>query len=155
MATNNTILNLEIGKHMTSPSTIHHINFIVEDLKASVERYQSLLRIGPFEFADLPDRSVCTARVLLGETWLVLVSPIQEDSVPGRYLKQNGEGFFLLSFGINSLDKALQHFEKQGLLKPNPTIRHGIMDWRVIDLQTKDSFGAQFHLTEVNDKSRD
>ena len=147
---NNTIQNLEIGNQMTSPTTIHHINFIVEDLEASVERYQRLLRVGPFEFADLPDRSVSTARVLLGETWLVLVSPTHKDSVPGRYLKQRGEGFFLLSFGINNLDQALQNFENHGLLKPNSTIRQGIMDWRVIDLQTEDLLGANFHLTEVN-----
>ena len=133
---------------MTSPTCIHHINFIVADLKASVERYEHLLSIGPFEFADLPDRGVSTARVLLGETWLVLVSPNNEDSVPGRYLQQHGEGFFLLSFGVDNLDQALQHFEKRGSLTPKAIIRQGLMDWRIIDLQTEKALGAKFHLTE-------
>ena len=134
---------------MTSPTCIHHINFIVADLKASVASYKQLLDIGPFEYEDLPMRGVSTARVLLGATWLVLVCPQNTDSVPGRYLEQHGEGFFLLSFGVDNLDQALQHFEKRGLLKPDAAIRQGLMDWRVIDLKTEAKLGAKFHLTEV------
>jgi len=134
---------------MAAPTCIHHINFIVADLKASVVNYEQLLGIGPFEFADLPMRGVATARVLLGETWLVLVCPKHKESMAGRYLRQHGEGFFLLSFGVDNLDQALQHFEKRGSLAPGATIRQGLMDWRVIDLQTEQELGVKFHLTEV------
>ena len=78
---------------MNTPTHIHHINFIVKDLEVQVKRYQDMLGLGEFEFEQLPKRGVATARILLGQTWLVLVSPLRADSLPGRYLQKNGEGF--------------------------------------------------------------
>lgn len=134
---------------MSSPLSVHHINFIVADLEASVKNYQAYLGLGPFEFEDLPKRGAQTARIKIGDMWLVLVSPLREDTVPGQYLKQHGEGFFLLSFGVADLDKALATYEARGALGPKPKIRRGLMDWRVTDLQTEAVLGAKFHLTEI------
>lgn len=134
---------------MNTPTHIHHINFIVKDLEVQVKRYQEMLGLGEFEFEELPARGVATARILLGQTWLVLVSPLQADSLPGRYLQYNGEGFFLLSLGIKGLDAALKEYEARGVIAPNTAIRSGLMDWRVVDLDTQDALGARFHLTET------
>ena len=134
---------------MEQPTSIHHVNFIVADLEASVSEYQRCLGLGAFDIEDLPARGVRTARINLGGTWLVLVSPTRADSVPGRFLEAQGEGFFLLSFGVDDLDKALVYYEANGTLAPGAAIRTGLMDWRVIDLQTRDALGAKFHLTEV------
>lgn len=135
---------------MASPVSIHHINFIVSDLEDGVEKYSRLLRVGPFEFDDLPERGARTAKVKLGESWLVLVSPARSESVPGKFLQAHGEGFFLLSFGINDLDTALEYYENVGVTPPNAKPRSGLMDWRVFDLDTEGTLGAKFHLTEVN-----
>ena len=134
---------------MNTPTHIHHINFIVKDLEVQVKRYQDMLGLGEFEFEQLPKRGVATARILLGQTWLVLVSPLRADSLPGRYLQENGEGFFLLSLGIKGLDAALKDYEARGVIAPGTAIRDGLMDWRVVDLDTKDALGARFHLTET------
>ena len=134
---------------MAHPVSIHHVNFIVADLEASMAEYQGRLGLGAFEIEDLPARGVRTARINLGGTWLVLVSPTRADSVPGRFLEMQGEGFFLLSFGVRDLENALKFYEANGSLAPGGTIRDGVMDWRVIDLQTQEALGAKFHLTEV------
>ena len=137
---------------MTSPISIHHINFIVSDLEGSVMKYSNLLGLGPFEFDDLPERGARTARVNLGDSWLVLVCPTRMNSVPGQFLEANGEGFFLLSLGINDLDSALEHYGNVGVTLPGAKARSGLMDWRVFDLQTEEALGVKFHLTEVNKK---
>lgn len=134
---------------MTHPVSIHHINFIVKDLEESVSAYRRMLRLGPFTYDALPKRGVRTARINLGGTWLVLVSPSRLDSVPGQFLKSNGEGFFLLSFGVNDLDAALAYYEDNGAITPGANIRQGLQDWRVIDLKTEDALGAVFHLTDL------
>lgn len=134
---------------MSQPICIHHINFIVADLHDGVEKYQRLLGLGAFEFEELPDRGVSTARFLLGQTWFVLVSPTCPDSAPGRFLKAHGEGFFLLSLGVEDLEKALKDYEERGALAPGAIVRNGVMDWRVIDLDTEEELRARFHLTEV------
>jgi methylmalonyl-CoA/ethylmalonyl-CoA epimerase len=135
---------------MTVLNCIHHINFIVADIETAVEAYQSTLGLGPFEYEDLPERGVSTARARVGDVWIVLVSPHGEDSVAGRHLRDHGEGFFLMSFGVDNLNQALTELAQRGALPTDGSARPGILDWRVADLATEDSLGVRFHLTQVD-----
>ena len=82
---------------------IHHINFIVKDLDSATTQYRKRLNLGEFTYDELAQRAVKTARIKLGDTWLVLVQPLDQDSVPAKFLKENGEGFFLISLGTDCL----------------------------------------------------
>jgi len=135
---------------MTVLNSIHHINFVVADIETAVEAYQSTLGLGPFEYEELPERGVSTARARVGDVWIVLVSPHDEDSVAGRHLKDHGEGFFLLSFGVDNLDQALTELLQRGTASTGNGARPGILGWRVADLATEDSLGVRFHLTQVD-----
>jgi methylmalonyl-CoA/ethylmalonyl-CoA epimerase len=128
---------------------IHHINFIVADIAIAVEAYQRTLGLGPFEFEELPERGVATARARIGDAWIVLVSPYDENSIAGRHLKNHGEGFFLMSFGVDNLDRALTELAQRGATPINTSVRSGILGWRVADLETEDRLGISFHLTQV------
>ncbi len=128
--------------------TVHHINLIVADLDAAVQAYQNILGIGPFEYEELPERGVSTARVRVGEVWIVLVSPQSQDSVAGRYLEDHGDGFFLMSFGVDDLDQAMAELAQRGTMPSDSKTRSGILGWRVADLETEDRLGVRFHLTQ-------
>lgn len=135
---------------MGTLKSVHHINFIVGDLDAAVQAYQNILGIGPFEYEELPKRGVSTARVRVGEVWIVLVSPQRENSVAGRYLETHGDGFFLMSFGVDNLDQAMADLAQRGALPADRTAHAGVLGWRVADLETEDSLGVRFHLTQVD-----
>lgn len=128
---------------------IHHINFIVADLDTAVDAYKRTLGLCPFEYEDLEERDVRTARVRIGDAWIVLVSPRSKDSLVGHYLETHGEGFFLMSFGVDNLEQAMAELNRQGALPPDAKARTGVLGWQVTDLDTEDSLGARFHLTEV------
>jgi methylmalonyl-CoA/ethylmalonyl-CoA epimerase len=128
---------------------IHHINFIVADLKAAVDAYQRTLGLGPFEYEDLEERGVATARVRIGDAWIVLVSPQSDDSPVAHYMETHGEGFFLMSFGVNNLDEAIAELARQGAVSADSKTRTGILGWQVADLDTEESLGAKFHVTEA------
>lgn len=115
------------------PSSIHHINFVVRNLGEACARFERELGLPPFELVDHSPRGARVARTRVGDSWLVLVAPYDPASVPGRHLEQHGEGFFLLSLGVDEL--------------ANP--RAGILDWRVEDVG--ELHGAQFQLTELLD----
>ena len=126
---------------------IHHLNFVVADLDAAMLRYQDGLGLGPFLRDDLPDRGVSTARVRIGEVWIVLVSPQREDCDVARYLAAHGEGFFLMSFGVDDLDQAIGELAKRGT--EAGAKRAGLSDWQVADLDTESRLGIKCHLTQV------
>ena len=124
---------------------IHHINLLVRDLDAAVERYSSALGVADWVFGDLSGRGVRTARFRAGESWVVLVQPTDPEGIPGRYLAEHGEGLFLLSFGVSSLEDALDGLEDQ--LRSGEA-RQGLEGWHIADLSQESFFGAQLQLTE-------
>ena len=131
-----------------SISKIHHINFLVKDLEQGIEQYQKLLGITEFTVDALPGRGVKTARTQVGESWLVLIQPVDMSGIPGQHLQQHGEGFFLISYGVESLSDAAQQVIDNGSAMTSPASRKGLENWQVWDIKTEDTFGAQIQLCE-------
>ncbi len=127
---------------------IHHINFIVRDLTQAAARFGQLLGIPPGAVESLPHRGVELVRFKLAEVWLVLVQPTDPESVPGRYLAQRGEGFFLLSCEVDSLEASARELFANGLGVLQDEARHGLEGWRLLDLDPADFFGINIQLVE-------
>ena len=127
---------------------VHHINFLVRDLMVAVERYRTVLGIDSFQYGKLDGRGVRTARFRVGQTWLVLVQPTDPDSVPGRHLAEHGEGIFLLSLGVDSLEAAVRDVKSRGGKFVSESPRKGLENWKLIDLDSDQFFDAQIQLCE-------
>jgi len=132
-------------------SHIHHINFLVRNLQPAVERYRTLLAIDEVQFEDLPARGVKTARFKLGETWIVLVQPVDPSGVPARRLKEQGEGFFLISYAVDDLDEATDSAERAGVRVLDQKAREGLSGWQVRNLDEADLFGVESQLASEGD----
>ncbi len=121
---------------------IHHINFVVRDLEHAVAQYENLSGV-QFEYIeDHPTRLVKTARIKLSEVWLVLVQPMDKDSVPGRVLEQQGEGFFLISYAVDDLRGAVDDLIGKGVTFTQSQPRAGLDDWRVMDIDPEKTLGV-------------
>jgi methylmalonyl-CoA/ethylmalonyl-CoA epimerase len=124
---------------------IHHVNFLVRDLDEAVGRYRALLGLGEPVLDTLPGRGVLTARFRLGPSWLVLVQPVDPEGEPARHLAEHGEGFFLLSLGVDDLDAAAARVDTAGGRLDGPP-RVGLEGWQVRDLDPALTFGARLQL---------
>jgi len=137
---------------MSTPlERIHHVNFLFKDLELAVERFETTLGIGPFEYESLPDRGVRTARAAIGESWIVLVSPTADEGVPAAHLREHGEGFFLLSFGVDDLGRAIDELSAAGRVAVGAT-RDGIAGWRVADLPLDATLGVPVQIADDGDR---
>ncbi len=130
---------------------VHHINFLVRDLPQAVERYRELFSVADIRFEDLPARGVKTARFKLGETWIVLVQPVDPRGVPANRLEERGEGFFLISYLVDDLDKASDRAGQAGVLVLDQDPRSGLSGWQVRDLDEDDLFGVASQFTDADD----
>lgn len=128
---------------------VHHINFIVRDLEAAIARYQKILDMPVTLRDELEHRGVETARFRVGDTWIVLVQPTGSEGEPARYLRENGEGFFLMSLEVDSLAGECNRLGEEIFQGGE---RQGVDDWRVRDLDPSQTFGAQLQMVTTGSK---
>ena len=129
-----------------APNRIHHLNFVVRDLEEAMERFERILDVEPFSLLDHAPRGANVARTRIGDSWLVLVCPYEADTVPGRHLAKHGEGFFLVSFGVDDLRSQLEALDADGFDLRDRSPRSGILDWEVADIG--ELHGALVQLTQ-------
>lgn len=127
---------------------IHHINFVVENLDKGIEQYEKIFGANVFEKDGLPQRGVLTARAKVGDSWFVLVQPVDPDLAPGKHLRENGEGFFLMSLEVESMEDTVRELESRGIGFTSENDRKGLLDWWVRDLTKKSTSGEQIQLCE-------
>jgi len=127
---------------------IHHINFIVRDLASAIPVWERVLDRQVTSRDRLDERGVNIARFDLGQTWVVLVQPNRPGTVPAEYLERHGEGFFLISFGTDSLQAEI---ERLGEATFDGPVRTGLDDWTIRDMDIAGTFGAQLQYVEHGD----
>ena len=130
---------------------VHHINFLVKDLEQAAARYQDILGVDFAQRDELLDRGVKIARARLGETWIVLVQPVDSQGVPAKHLERHGEGFFLISYQVEDVLMAAAKVTAAGVVPESPEPRQGLDDWQVLDLPADDLFGVSTQLVQSTD----
>jgi methylmalonyl-CoA/ethylmalonyl-CoA epimerase len=126
---------------------VHHITLLVRDLEKAVLQWQQQLGIETVLYDDLPGRGVKTARFKTGDVWLALVQPIA-DGEPKRVLEERGEGLFLLSLGVESLQAATDRVVAAGGAMTADQPRQGLENWLVNDVRPETLSGALIQLCE-------
>jgi len=113
---------------------VDHICFAVKDLKTARTHYEEVLGLELHCEYEMPAEQIHVARYYLGDVALELMEPMSEDSDVGRFLKQKGEGFFLISYRVGDVEKALADMEKAGL--------------KTIDQRPREAFGNRYAFLE-------
>jgi len=133
---------------------IHHIDFVVRDLERAIGQYQRLFNVHFLERESLPSRGVELARFRLGDTWVVLVQPVRDDSPVKRFLDEHGEGFFHIAYRVSDAHAAAGELHAKGVKLMNDSPRRGVEGWKLVDLQLNETFGLMTQLVEPPDVKR-
>jgi len=136
---------------MSKVNAVHHINFVVRELAPQVEYLRTLLQSEPI-IEDLPKRYVKSARLLLSGVWIVLVEPTSTEGEVARILAERGEGLFLLSLSVDSLDESIEKLSQQGIYLDNKGKRQGLDNWTVQDLDCPKALGPVLQLCQLISK---
>ena len=136
---------------MTSPRVkrIHHIDFVVRDLDRAVEQYRTIFGLEPEPKESLPARGIDLVRFRVGDTWLILVQPIRDDSPVKAFLDQHGEGYFHLAFEVDDVEAAAEAIAERGVALRDPNPRIGVDGWKLMDIEPEETSGALMQLIEM------
>lgn len=114
---------------MLQVSELYQVGIVVHDLEKSMERYQRILGIGPWDIMDVDPSTVndltyrgrkvqhkfrC-AMAMVGSMQLELIQPLEGESIQSDFLKEHGEGLHHLGhIRVDNLEEAVQKLEREG-----------------------------------------
>ena len=123
---------------------IHHIAFLVKDMEATIQRYETLLGMPVSERGKSLTRGGEIAIFKLKNINLELVSPTDKNGFLQQLLDEQGEGFFHIAFGVDDIEKAGKELEGKGIKMKPITVTY--KDWEVAYLDKEATNGIYTHL---------
>ncbi len=114
----------------------------------ATDRYRAILGREPLERESLPDRGIELARFEVGETWLILVQPVRDDSPVAEFLRRHGEGFFHIAYEVDDAEAKGRALAEQGIGVVNEVPRRGVEGWKLVDLEIEDTLGVMTQIVE-------
>ena len=127
---------------------MHHLDFVVRDLDAAVERYSRILGVEPRGRERLEERGVELVRFELDNVWLVLVQPVGSRGPVKRFIDEHGEGFFHIGLEVGDVVAEAARLEGEGIKLTNRTPRRGVEGWQLVDLDMDETFGVYLQLVQ-------
>jgi methylmalonyl-CoA epimerase len=94
---------------------LHHVGIAVTDLEEAVEAYQVTLGLSPAHRQDFPVLGVRSAFYRLGEALLEVMTPLSPEGPVAQFLRERGEGMYLVALQVDDLEEALAELQARGV----------------------------------------
>lgn len=109
---------------------IDHICFAVKDLEATKKTYREDLGLEPSLEYIAPSERIKVARYYIGEVAVELMESTTPDGEVAKYIERKGEGFFLISYKVDDLPRAMQELKEKQV--------------KLIDSKPRELFGNRY-----------
>ena len=97
-----------------SLTDVDHIGIAVDDLEASIARYQRLLGVEPVHRERVEDQGVEEVLFAAGSSFIQLLGALGPDTPVGRFLSTRGPGLHHVAYRVRDVGAALEHVRSEG-----------------------------------------
>ncbi|MFH1626476.1 MAG: methylmalonyl-CoA epimerase [Pseudomonadota bacterium] len=126
---------------------INHVGVAVKDLDKAVTVFENTFGAKVLFRKVFDDQKLESAMVSMGENRFELSQTTDPDGVIGKFIENRGEGIHHVSLQVEDIEKAIAHFEKQGLKVVGKGTR-GSGGNKISFLHPKDIFGVLIEIIE-------
>jgi methylmalonyl-CoA epimerase len=118
---------------------VHHIDFVVRDMDEAITKYSKTFGIQIDH--RLTTHGVDIAHFNIGDTIIVLISPVDHENQLQRFLDEKGEGFYHMGCEVDSLADEVQTMKAKSVHLMNEKPRPGLecLNIELIDLEQEET----------------
>ena len=126
---------------------INHVGVAVKDLDKAVSLFENAFGAKVIFQKVFEDQKLESAMVSMGENRFELSQTTDPNGVIGKFIENRGEGIHHVSLQVEDMEKAIAHFENQGLkVVGKGTVGSG--GNKICFLHPKDIFGVLIEIIE-------
>lgn len=100
---------------------LDHVAVAVSDLDAGVRTWQENFGLALERVGEVPALGIRQAILPLGSAFVELINPLSDEGPVAGFLKERGEGMYLISLEVANLDAAVATLRGRGLRVGDPT----------------------------------
>jgi methylmalonyl-CoA epimerase len=131
------------------PNKIEHVALAVADLDAAIAHYREVWGIEVSHREKVEDQGVEEAMLPLGDTFLQLVAPTDDETTVGRFLANRGEGLHHLAYEVDDLARTLEELKAKGVQLIDEVPRRGGRGHLVAFVHPKSNHGLLVELIQA------
>jgi methylmalonyl-CoA/ethylmalonyl-CoA epimerase len=117
---------------------IDHICFAVRDLEETKKVYQNDFGLTPTYEYVAESEKIKVARYYIGDVAVECMESTAEDGPVAKFIKNRGEGVFLISYKVDNLTNAMDELRQKGI--------------ELIDSKPRELFGNRYAFVHHPDK---
>lgn len=128
---------------------LDHVAVVVTDLDAGVRTWQENFGLSPERTGEVPALGIRQAILPLGSAFVELISPLTDEGPVATFLKDRGEGLYLVSLAVADLDATISVLRGRGLRVGDPAGGSG--GARLAFISPRSTHGVTVQLIERKD----
>jgi methylmalonyl-CoA/ethylmalonyl-CoA epimerase len=130
---------------------VDHIGVAVFDLNAAIDWYTSFMGAKLLSRETNREQMIEEAILILADSRLQLISPLDELSTVSKFLESRGQGMQQIAFQVANLESAVNYAREQGVRVIYEKSRMGTERSLINFLHPKDCFGVLIELVEIKE----
>ena len=131
------------------PNKVEYIALAVADLDAAIAHYREVWGIEVTHRETVEDQGVEEAMLPLGDTFLQLIAPANDETTVGRFLASRGEGLHHLAYEVDDLPRTLEDLRAKGMQLIDEVPRRGGRGHLVAFVHPKGNHGLLVELIQA------
>ncbi len=107
-------------------SKIRAIHIAVKNVEEAAKQYTDSFGVQVSQSGTMPNLGIKNALIPVGDAMVELIEPLDAEEGPvARFLKNRGEGVYMIALEVQNLDAAIQSFKEKGvrLISDDPQSR--------------------------------
>ncbi len=130
------------------PILVDHICFAVKDLEKARRIFESIFDIKPAAEYVAEEEKIRVLRYYVGEVAIELMEATSPDSDVARFIEKEGEGFYLISFKVEDVEKGIEELKKKGFRLIDEKPRYLLGNRYAFTLHPEESFGTLIEIID-------
>lgn len=119
---------------------VHHIAFIVGDLDAATDQFETQYELSPLMREEMTgDFELEVALYPVGDVLVELITPTTAEGWVYDFWRESGDGFFHIAFEVEDIRESMADLRARGIGFEHDEPQQGF-DWLVVTLDPSDTF---------------
>ena len=127
---------------------LDHVGIAVNKIDDVLPVYEQLLGLRLENLKEAKQHKIKTAFLVVGETSIELIEPLNKESPVSKFLEKRGQGIHHVAFKVDNIEKMLEQLKDKGVILIDEKPRIGIEGGKIAFLHPKNTGNVLIELCE-------